>query len=334
MNGPAAGSSGQKGASARSPEVAALVERHGLSPHPEGGWYRETYRTPEPPPVPGREPGGAGGVRDAGAAAGAGGVRGAITSILYLLERGQRSHWHQVDADELWYWQAGGPLLLQTWDPAQGEASQRLDPASGAFHAAVPAYTWQSAAPDGAWTLVSCAVAPAFTFQGFAMAPPGWTPAVGHPVLQPILMDAISSVGAVSGTVHLLGRDGVLHLSAQHGLPAQVMAIVRRVPVGKGMAGLAVERAGPVSACNIQQDTSGDVRPGARATGMEGAIVVPIFSERAGVVGALGVACRSARDFTPEETLRLVELGRRAAQACERSGDRSASPPPAAGPGS
>jgi GAF domain-containing protein len=83
---------------------------------------------------------------------------------------------------------------------------------------------------------------------------------------------------------------------------------VRTVPVGKGMAGLAVERNQPVEACNIQSDASGDVRPGARATGLQGSIVVPIVREGA-AVGALGVANFRERTFTPQETALLVRIG-------------------------
>src|SRR5205085_4962659 len=113
---------------------------------------------------------------------------------------------------------------------------------------------------------------------------------------------AVAHFRADSGTIHMLQPDGLLHLkAASEGLPEAVLAIVRTVPIGKGMAGLAVERAEPVGACNIQTDASGDVRPGARATGMEGAVVVPIFGgERA--VGALGIANRVPRTFSSEET--------------------------------
>ena len=120
----------------------------------------------------------------------------------------------------------------------------------------------------------------------------------------------IAHFRADSGTIHILEPDGLLHLkAASKGLPDAVLAIVRTVPVGKGMAGLAVERATPVGACNIQTDGSGDVRPGARATGMEGAVVVPIFDgEKA--AGALGIANRAERTFSSEETALLIEVGR------------------------
>src|SRR5947208_1387398 len=115
---------------------------------------------------------------------------------------------------------------------------------------------------------------------------------------------------ADSGTIHMLEPDGVLHLkAASKGLPEPVLAIVRRVPVGKGMAGLAVERAEPVSACNIQTDSSGSVQPGAKATGIEGALVVPIFQGET-AVGALGIGNRAARTFSNEETSLLIEVGR------------------------
>lgn len=116
--------------------------------------------------------------------------------------------------------------------------------------------------------------------------------------------------GADSGTIHLLGDDGVLHLrAASRGIPPVVIETVRRVPVGKGMAGLAVERRQPVSACNIQTDATGDVRPGARATGLQGSIVVPILRGDA-AIGALGIANQRERTFTDEETELLIAAGR------------------------
>jgi GAF domain-containing protein len=115
---------------------------------------------------------------------------------------------------------------------------------------------------------------------------------------------------ADSGTVHVMGADGHLHLqAASAGIPPPVLDIVRVVPVGKGMAGLAAERREPVSICNIQTDTSGDVRPGARATGLEGAIALPMMSGEL-VAGVLGVANRAPRTFTPEETGDLLAAGR------------------------
>ncbi|WP_334149131.1 GAF domain-containing protein [Hyphomicrobium sp.] len=130
----------------------------------------------------------------------------------------------------------------------------------------------------------------------------------------------VDEFAADSGTVHFLGRDGLLHLAAASpGIPDTVLAVIRAIPVGKGMAGLAVERAQPVTACNIQTDASGDVRPGARATGLAGSIVVPIF-DGATVVGALGVANRSERTFSDDEVARLIEEGRQL--AAQRRGNR------------
>jgi GAF domain-containing protein len=130
----------------------------------------------------------------------------------------------------------------------------------------------------------------------------------------------VDEFAADSGTVHFLGRDGLLHLAAASpGIPDTVLAVIRAIPVGKGMAGLAVERAQPVTACNIQTDASGDVRPGARATGLAGSIVVPIFDGDE-VVGALGVANRSERTFSDDEVARLIEEGRQL--AVQRRGNR------------
>jgi predicted cupin superfamily sugar epimerase len=136
--------------------ASAVREALGLSPHPEGGHYRELWRDR---PASGR--------------------RGAGTSILFLLAKGERSHWHRVDAAEIWLWQAGAPLLLGTHAAAAGQQLLRLGPnlASGeVLQAVVPARAWQEASSLGTWSLVSCVVAPAFEFAGFEMAPAGWSP--------------------------------------------------------------------------------------------------------------------------------------------------------------
>ncbi len=120
----------------------------------------------------------------------------------------------------------------------------------------------------------------------------------------------LTQMSADSGTIHLLGDDGVLHLkAASAGIPQVVLDTIKDVPVGKGMAGLAVERKQPVNACNIQTDTSGDVRPGARVTGLQGSVVVPMLRGD-DAIGALGVANRSERTFTDAEERLLVEIGR------------------------
>lgn len=119
----------------------------------------------------------------------------------------------------------------------------------------------------------------------------------------------VAHFGADSGTIHLLADDGQLHLrAATAGIPQFVLDTVRIVPVGKGMAGLAAERAQPVTACNIQTDTSGDVRPGAKLTGLEGAIVVPMIVDGA-VRGSLGIANRNERTFTDNEQRSLLAIG-------------------------
>ena len=127
--------------------------------------------------------------------------------------------------------------------------------------------------------------------------------------LEQALAAIVAHFGADSGTIHMMGDDGVLHLkAATASIPPFVLDRVRIVPVGKGMAGLAVERNEPVNACNIQTDTSGDVRPGAKATGMQGAMVVPM--RRGGAaMGALGIANRGERTFTGQEIELLIRAG-------------------------
>ena len=120
----------------------------------------------------------------------------------------------------------------------------------------------------------------------------------------------VGRMKADSGTVHLVGTDGLLHLQvATPGFPQVVLDTIQTIPVGKGMAGLAAQRRAPVDACNIQTDASGDVRPGARATALSGALVVPIFRGTA-VIGTLGVGNRGERTFAPHEVDELLALGR------------------------
>ena len=139
---------------------AAVREGLGLLPHPEGGHYRELWRDrPE-----------------------AGG-RGAASSILFLLAAGERSHWHRVDASEIWIWQAGAPLRLGLCLADGSRRTISLGPNLGtgeSFQGVVPPWAWQEAKSLGAWTLVSCIVAPAFEFEGFELAPPGWSPAAAQ----------------------------------------------------------------------------------------------------------------------------------------------------------
>ena len=134
-------------------EVIRLL---GLEPHPEGGHYRETFRD----------------------AAGSGG-RSHSTAIYYLLRRGERSHWHRVDAAEVWHHYAGSALALSIAEPGQPVSIVILgiDLAAGERpQAVVAAGAWQAAEPVGDWVLVGCTVAPGFEFDRFEMAPPGWSP--------------------------------------------------------------------------------------------------------------------------------------------------------------
>lgn len=137
----------------RADEVIARLD---LKPHPEGGHYRETFRDH---------------VCDASG-------RAASTAIYFLLARGERSHWHRIDAVEIWHYHAGDALTLQIADDA-GFRTVRLGPkfmAGDASQAVVPAHAWQAAETTGDWTLVGCTVAPGFDFARFQLAPKGWEP--------------------------------------------------------------------------------------------------------------------------------------------------------------
>lgn len=130
------------------------------------------------------------------------------------------------------------------------------------------------------------------------------------------LRAAINALSADSGTIHRMGPDGMLHLSALVGdYPPPVMEAIRRIPVGKGLAGLAAERREPVTVCNLQQDSSGQAKPGARTTGMEGAITVPCIDSAGALRGVLGIASREPRAFSPAEVEALLSLGRAIADA-------------------
>ena len=147
------------------PQMTAeqLIEALGLEPHPEGGWYRETWR-----------------------ATAEQGERAAASAVLYVIEPGQRSHWNRVDADEIWLWHGGDPVDVSIAATNSGPARVvRLGGSVGRGERPqliVPAGHWQSAEPaPGAagYTLISCIVAPAFEFSGFELAPPGWAPGQG-----------------------------------------------------------------------------------------------------------------------------------------------------------
>ncbi len=138
-------------------DATAVVSALGMRPHPEGGWYVERWRAPA-----------------------RAGVRPAGSAILYLLAAGERSHWHRMDAAEVWQWSGGGDLELRIWadgDEAVQTVLLGADLATGASpQAVIPAGAWQSARPLDRWTLVGCIVTPAFTFDGFELAPDGWEP--------------------------------------------------------------------------------------------------------------------------------------------------------------
>jgi hypothetical protein len=135
----------------------AVIRLLDLKPHPEGGHFRETFRD----------------MRQVD------GGRSASTAIYFLLARSERSHWHRIDAAEIWHWYAGAPLVLEIsqdhdriervtlgCDLAAGERPQAI----------VPAQAWQAAQTLGDWTLVGCTVAPGFDFSGFDLAPENWSP--------------------------------------------------------------------------------------------------------------------------------------------------------------
>jgi uncharacterized protein len=134
-------------------DVIRLLE---LSSHPEGGHFREIFRD----------------VRQVDG-------RAASTAIYFLLARGERSHWHRIDAVEVWHWYAGAPLLLEICrEPRQIERhTLGGDLAAGERpQAVVPAQAWQAAQSLGDWTLCGCSVAPGFDFNAFELPPPGWSP--------------------------------------------------------------------------------------------------------------------------------------------------------------
>jgi GAF domain-containing protein len=134
--------------------------------------------------------------------------------------------------------------------------------------------------------------------------------------LQRALDAILEATGTTSGTVHVMPRGETdLHLMAARDIPPVVLDKVRVIPIGKGMAGVAVERRAPVTTCNLQTDDAGGViRQGARESGARGAVAVPLMRGTV-AVGALGVATREPRDFTREEIDSIMALGRAIAQA-------------------
>lgn len=130
-----------------------LIARLSLEPHPEGGWFRQTW-----------------------VAEGRG--RPAGTCIYYLLKQGERSHWHRVDAGEIWHFYMGTPLVLSIADTAAGPAEDHIlgpDLEAGQMpQIVVEPDQWQAAAAPSGWALVGCTVSPGFRFEGFELAPEGF----------------------------------------------------------------------------------------------------------------------------------------------------------------
>jgi uncharacterized protein len=136
--------------------VSDLIRILDLKPHPEGGYYRETFRD-----APGNQ------------------GRAASTAIYFLLAAGEESRWHRIDSVEAWHWYGGAPLLLSALVDGHELVELRLgmDLARGERpQAFVPGGAWQSAKSLGAWTLVGCTVAPGFLFEKFEVASPDWAP--------------------------------------------------------------------------------------------------------------------------------------------------------------
>jgi predicted cupin superfamily sugar epimerase len=142
-------------------DAAILIEALQLQPHPEGGWYRETWRTE------------ANGTK-----------RAAASAIYYLLEKGESSHWHRIDAQEMWLWHAGHPVSLSTAPEDTGPIS-RISLGPSLLDGQLPQHLiqagdWQAAQADNGWALMTCVVSPAFSFEGFSLAPTGWAPAASN----------------------------------------------------------------------------------------------------------------------------------------------------------
>jgi predicted cupin superfamily sugar epimerase len=142
---------------AEMPTAAEIIARLELKPHPEGGYYRETFRDKRV---------------DANG-------RSFSTAIYFLLARGERSQWHRIDAVEIWHYYAGSALTLRIAHDGCTQHTVRLGPDISQGErpqAIVPAQAWQTAETGGDWTLVGCTVAPGFEFASFELAPKEWAP--------------------------------------------------------------------------------------------------------------------------------------------------------------
>ncbi|MET3650262.1 cupin domain-containing protein [Phyllobacterium ifriqiyense] len=137
--------------------VETIIESLSMQPHPEGGWYTETFRDTNE-------------------------VAQSVhsTAIYFLLAEGQRSHWHRLtNATEVWHFYMGSPLELSLWQEGGAVSRVILGPDLESLQrpqVIIPRGMWQSAAPLGEFTLAGCTVAPGFSFSDFELAPPGWHP--------------------------------------------------------------------------------------------------------------------------------------------------------------
>ncbi|MBR9765830.1 MAG: cupin domain-containing protein [Rhodobacteraceae bacterium] len=130
---------------------ADYIRELGLQPHAEGGWYNRTWREDD------------------------GTERGSASAIYYLLEEGQKSHWHRNTFAEMWLWHAGHPLIIETCESRDGPVTaQRVDPLHPQGFVAKD--LWQTARPVSGWTLVTCVVSPGFDVSGWELAPEDWAP--------------------------------------------------------------------------------------------------------------------------------------------------------------
>jgi L-methionine (R)-S-oxide reductase len=129
--------------------------------------------------------------------------------------------------------------------------------------------------------------------------------------LEKILRDTLAKFNSETGTIHRLHEPTqLLRLVAQVGLPPQLLDMVTIIPIGKGIAGQVAAQGKPVTLCNLQTDTSGVAKPGAKQTGVGGALCVPI-RDCEKIIGTLGIGTAREHEYTPDETRELEEIGRR-----------------------
>ena len=138
-------------------DASEIIDSLGLIPHPEGGWYRETWRHADGPDG-----------------------QGHASAIYFLLVAGERSHWHRVEGAEMWHFYDGAPLELWMAETSSRGPTSRCSaptcwPASARSCWCRPGW-WQAASSRGDYTLVGCTVAPGFEFASFELAPEGWAP--------------------------------------------------------------------------------------------------------------------------------------------------------------